>query len=305
MISVAPKRIVISGASGLIGRALVPFLRAQGHTVLRLVRRAVEGAEEIYWNPVRGELEVTAFEGVDAVIHLAGENVAAGRWTRARKVAIRESRVGSTHLLVETMRRMSRPPAIFISASATGYYGYDGEGDSPTTERSPMGKGFLAEVCAAWEAEARRAESSQTRVIVLRFGLVLAAEGGALRKMLPVFRLGLGGHLGSGRQGMSWIARDDVIGALQYLLAHPECTGVFNATAPKPVSNKEFTATLGQVLRRPAALPVPGVVLHAFFGEMAREALLGGVRAMPERLLAAGYAFQHETLEAALRRELG
>lgn len=298
------RRIVVSGASGLVGRALVPLLEASGNEVVRLVRRPVHGEREIFWDPAAGLLEPAALAGTTAVIHLAGENVAAGRWTAVRKAAIRESRVAGTRLLVETFRRMERPPEIFISASATGFYGRS-EDDEPAGERSPQGTGFLAEVCGAWEEEARAAEALGSRVAILRFGVVLAAEGGALGRMLPVFRLGLGGRLGSGQQGMSWITREDAARAVRHVLITRHATGVFNVTAPAPVTNAEFAQTLGRVLGRPAILPVPGVALRVLFGDMADEALLSGAQAVPERLRAVGFVFRQPKLEPALRQLLG
>lgn len=298
------RRIVVSGASGLIGRAVVPLLEASGNEVVRLVRRPVRGEGEIFWDPAAGVLAPAALAGTTAVIHLAGENVAAGRWTAARKAAIRASRVAGTRLLVETFRRMERPPEVLISASATGFYGRSAD-DEPVGEHSPQGGGFLAEVCGAWENEARAAEALGLRVAILRFGIVLAAEGGALGRMLPVFRLGLGGRLGTGQQGMSWIAREDAVRAVRHVLITRHATGNFNVTAPAPVTNAEFVATLARVLRRPAALPVPGAVLRLLWGEMAEEALLSGVQAVPERLRAVGFVFRQPKLEPALRQLLG
>lgn len=299
-----PRRIVVSGASGLVGRALVPFLAAQGNDVIRLVRRPVRDEREIFWDPAAGVLDPRALAGATAVIHLAGENVAAGRWTPSRKAAIRDSRLLGTRLLVETLRRLDQPPQVLISASATGFYGAGVE-DEPAGERSPQGHGFLAEVCADWEREARVAETLGVRVVILRLGIVLTSEGGALRRMLPVFRLGLGGRLGSGQQGMSWITLEDTLRVVRHVLITRHAAGVFNVTAPKPVTNAEFAAALGRVLRRPAVLPVPAGVLRLAVGEMANEALLTGVQAVPERLREVGFLFRHPVLEPALRQLLG
>ncbi|MBP6508692.1 MAG: TIGR01777 family oxidoreductase [Opitutaceae bacterium] len=299
------RRVLVSGASGLVARALIPFLESQGHEVLRLVRRRPQCAAEIFWQPEAGELDVVSAGRVDAVIHLAGENVAGGRWTLARKAAIMGSRVEGTRTLVEALQRLERRPEVFISASATGYYGFESEPPERMTEESPRGRGFLAEVCAAWESEAHRAAVSATRVAIMRFGVVLTPAGGALGKLLPLFRLGLGGALGSGSQGMSWISADDGVRAIYHVLMTRSCVGAFNVVAPMPVTNREFTAVLAKVLRRPAALAVPGGFMRLVLGGMAQEALLGGVQAVPVRLLAAGYHFQHEMLEPALRHELG
>lgn len=298
------RRIIISGASGLIGGALGPWLETQGYDVVRLVRRPVRSEREIFWDPVAGLLDPQALTGVTAVIHLAGENVAAGRWTPARKAAILGSRVAGTRLLMEAMRRAEPRPQVLISASATGFYGNVSD-DEVVGECWPQGGGFLAEVCGAWESEARAAETLGLRVAILRLGIVLTPAGGMLGRVLPVFRLGLGGRLGSGQQGMSWIALEDALRAVRHVLITRHASGVFNVTAPKPVTNAEFTQTLGRVLRRPAFLPVPGAALRLIFGDMADEALLGGVQAVPERLREVGFLFRQPVLEPALRQLLG
>lgn len=294
--------IVIAGASGAIGSALVPELRGVGHTVQRLVRRTEQSPDEIAWDPEAGEIDVGRLEGVDALINLSGENVGAGRWTAARRERILRSRVDATRTLVVALAKLKRKPAVFLSASAVGFYG--DRGDEVLTETSRIGQGFLPEVCLAWETHAEGAVRSGVRTVLMRFGVVLMRRGGALAKMLPLFRLGLGGRLGSGQQWMSWIGIDDLIGAVQQALRDTRCTGAINFVAPGAVTNVEFTQTLGRVLRRPAVLPGPAWVLRAVFGRMADEALLASARAAPKRLGEVGYNFRHPTVESALRAVL-
>lgn len=294
--------ILISGASGLIGSALVKSLSEAGHAVRRLVRREA-GPAEVRWDPAAGRLDAADLEGLDAVLHLAGENIAAGRWTRRRKARIRESRAVGTRLLSRTLAGLADPPGVFISASAVGFYGDRGEGQ--LDERSPPGSGFLAEVCRQWEAATEPAAGAGIRAVQLRTGMVLAAHGGALAKMLPIFRLGLGGRLGSGRQYVSWITLDDVAGAVGRVLLDETLRGPVNLVAPQPVTNRRFTAALGRVLKRPTWLPAPALALRIVLGQMAEELLLAGARVMPKRLLDAGYQFLHPELEAALRHVLG
>ncbi|MCS6924294.1 MAG: TIGR01777 family oxidoreductase [Candidatus Binatia bacterium] len=297
-------RIVVTGASGLIGSALVPFLTTGGHQVTRLVRSQPRpGAAEVQWDPLAGRLEATALEGVDAVVHLAGENVAAGRWTAARKAAIRDSRVRGTQVLCDALARLSRPPRVVVSASAIGYYG--DRGDELLREDSAPGAGFLAEVCRAWEAATQPAVQKGIRVVLLRFGVVLSPAGGALAKMLLPFKIGLGGVVGSGKQYMSWIGIDDAVGAIHHVLHTEALQGPVNVVAPHPVTNAEFTATLARVLRRPALVPLPAVAARLVFGEMADALLLASARVEPTRLLATAYSFRHATLEDALRHVLG
>lgn len=298
-----PLRIVISGASGLVGRALIPFLTTQGHSVLRLVRRTPAGHDEIFWDPEHGRLDLSTAGAIDAVIHLAGENIAAGRWTSARKAAILRSRVAGTRALVTALRRLERAPRVLVSASAVGFYG--DRGDELLPETAAAGSGFLAEVCRAWEAELSPAAAAGIRTAALRFGTVLTPAGGALARMLPVFRLGVAGRLGSGRQWMSWIAIDDLVGVIGHALANRRCEGPINAVAPTPVTNRDFTATLAMILQRPMGLPVPAAGLRLAFGELADAALLASVRAMPARLETAGYRFRLPTLDSALRHLLG
>jgi uncharacterized protein (TIGR01777 family) len=294
--------ILVTGASGLIGSALVTFLTLTGHGVTRLVRSPPKpGERAAYWDPMAGTIEASAFDGVDVVVHLAGENIAA-RWTADKKVKIRDSRVRGTRVLCEALARLSTPPKALVSASAIGYYGDRGE--AILTEDSAPGTGFLPEVCRAWEAETAPAGQQGIRVVQLRLGIVLSAAGGALAKMLPPFRLGLGGVLGTGRQYMSWIAIDDVIRTIQHAIVTDALQGPVNAVAPQVVTNREFTKTLGQVLGRPTLFPMPAFAARLMFGEMADALLLASARVQPVKLQAAGYSFRYPELEAALRHVL-
>jgi uncharacterized protein (TIGR01777 family) len=298
-----PLRVAITGASGLIGESLGAFLSAGGHAVARLVRRVARGPDEIAWDPAAGKIDAARLAGVDAVVHLAGESVAAGRWTAARKRRILESRVGSTRLLAETLARLEQGPRVLVSASAIGYYG--DRGDRRLTEESEPGRGFLAEVCQAWEAAAEPARRAGIRVVHPRIGLVLSGRGGALARMLLPFRLGLGGVVGSGRQVASWIALDDVVGAIHHLLFADGVAGPVNLAAPVAVPHRELVRTLGRVLRRPTRLPLPAAAVRVLLGEMGQALLLDGARVEPARLLAGGFRFLHPDLEGALRSELG
>jgi uncharacterized protein (TIGR01777 family) len=296
-----PLHVAITGASGLIGQALQAFLTTGGHRVTRLVRRA-PAPGEVRWHP-DGPGDLSPLGVVDAVVHLAGESIAGGRWSTTRKEAIRSSRADGTANLVAALARLPRPPRVLVAASAVGIYG--DRGDEPLTETAPTGSGFLADVGREWEAASAAALAAGTRVVHTRFGIVLSPAGGALARMLPPFRLGVGGRLGSGRQWMSWVALDDVIGAIHHAILTEAMRGPVNVTGPAPVSNAEFTATLARVLRRPAIVPVPGVALRIAFGELADEALLAGQRVLPAALLAAGYRFRHPALGSALRHLLG
>jgi len=294
-------KVAVTGASGLIGSALVPFLRTAGHEVLSLVRRAPVAADEVGWDPARGEIDRLALEGIDGVVHLSGENVAAGRWTAARKARLRESRVGPTRLLAETLASLARRPRVLVSASAVGLYGDRGE--EWVTESSPPADDFLGRLSVAWEAATGPAARAGIRVVNLRTGIVLTPAGGALGKMLLPFRLGLGGVLGSGRQYVSWVAMDDEVGAIRHVLEREDVAGPVNAVAPRPVTNAELTKTLGRVLSRPTLVPAPAFALRLALGEMA-EALLASTRVRPERLVATGYRFLFPELEPALRHVL-
>jgi len=299
------KCVLVSGASGLVGRSLVALLLTQGHTVRTLVRRAALTAGEFTWNPEGGELDPAALLGVDAVVHLAGENVAGGRWTSARKAAILSSRVEGTRTLAAGIAAMKIGvrPGVFVSAAAVGFYGERGE--KRLDEAAGLGAGFLAKVCAAWEGELAVVEKLGVRTVALRTGVVLTPAGGALAKMLPTMLAGVGGQLGSGRQWMSWITPDDLCAL--YLRAVTDATwcGAFNAVAPEPVTNAELTTALARVLRRPAFFAVPAAALKLIFGEMAQETLLASTRAVPARAAAASFVWRHVNLESALRHVLG
>jgi uncharacterized protein len=296
-------KILIAGASGLVGSALVPALRREGHEVVTLVRRPVRREDEIAWDPTTGELAPTALARTDAIVNLAGENIAAGRWTTARKEALRGSRLDSTRTLVGAMARADSRLRVLINASAVGFYG--DRGDEVLNEDAPAGRGFLPELCAEWETAAQVAEASGARVVRLRLGVVLAREGGALARLLPVFRLGLGGRLGDGRAWMSWIELDDLVRVISAALTDPSLDGAINAVAPGPVTNGEFTAALGRLLHRPAILPVPRRLLELVYGEMAGATLFASARVMPGRLLTSGFAFRQPDIAAALRHVMG
>lgn len=293
-------RVAITGASGLLGRALTPHLLARGYDVVPVSRRAMPNG--IRWDPASGQLEATAFEGLYGVIHLAGENIAEGRWSAARKRALRESRIGPTRLLAETLAGLASPPSVLISASAVGIYG--DQGDQLLTEESPAAADFLGKLGSEWESAADAARAAGIRVVHPRLGIVLSQEGGALAKMLPSARLGLGGPLGDGRQWMSWIAIDDVLEIFTRMLTDDALIGAINVVAPEPVLNAEFAATLGRVLGRPAVLPVPAIALRLLFGEMADAALLASTRVLPTRLSVSGYTYSHPTLAPALHHLL-
>ena len=294
-------RIAMTGASGLIGASLTSLLRAAGHAVIPLVRRAPRHGE-IGWDPAAGRIDSAALEGLDAVVHLAGESIGDRRWTAARKRRILESRTQGTGLLAGALAQLGRRPAILISASAIGYYG--DRGDERLDERSAPGEGFLPLVTRAWEAATAPAEAAGIRVVRTRFGIVLSAEGGALARMLPPFRAGLGGRLGSGDQYMSPVSLDDLVAAVHHCIQDARLRGPVNVTCPEPVTNQAFTRTLAAVLHRPAILPVPRVALRLALGEMVDELLFASARVEPAALLASGYRFRHPTVESALRHVL-
>lgn len=295
---VAPMRVAITGSSGFVGAALVTSLRADGHEVIRLQRGSGGGAGTARWDPASGEVDGAALGRVDAVVHLAGENVAGGRWTAARKGAIAASRGPATLALCRSLASLPQPPAVLVSASATGIYGDRGE--EQLDETSPAGSGFLADVARAWEAGAEPLRARGTRVVNLRIGMVLDPSGGALQRMLLPFRLGLGGRLGHGRQWVSWITRDDLVAAIRFALQRSDLSGPVAAVSPNPVTNREFTAALGRALRRPTILPAPAFALRLVFGEMATALLLSSQRVQPRRLLATGFVFAQPTLDQAL-----
>ncbi|MCS7007422.1 MAG: TIGR01777 family oxidoreductase [Thermoleophilia bacterium] len=292
-------KVAVSGSSGLIGQALVPALRERGYEVVRLVRRERAAGDEVPWDPAAGVLDPDAVADVDAFVNLSGATIAA-RWTERRKREIRDSRVGPTALLAQTVAALERRPAL-VSAGGVGIYG--DRGDEILTEESELGSGFLAEVGKAWEAAADPAREAGARVVTFRQGIVLSRRGGALAKMLTPFRLGLGGRVGSGKQWWSWVALDDVVSAYAFALER-ELEGAYNLVSPSPATSARFTRTLGRVLRRPTALPLPAVAVRMLLGEMGEATLLEGQRALPARLLDAGFAFSYPELEAALRRAL-
>jgi uncharacterized protein (TIGR01777 family) len=294
-------KIVVSGSTGLVGSALTPALTAKGHTVVPLVRRRpASGEKAIAWDPERGTIDRAGLEGegADVVIHLAGENVF-GRWSPAKKQRIRDSRVNGTRLVCDALGGLNRPPATLLAASAIGYYGDRGEEE--VTEQSAPGEDFLAHVARDWEAATTPATRAGIRVVNLRFGVVLTPAAGALAKMLPAFRLGLGGPVGSGNQYLSWITLDDVLNAIIHVLDTSALVGPVNITAPAPVTSREFAKTLGRVLGRPAVLAVPAFALRMAFGAEGAEMLQSGQRVMPARLLASGLRFQFTAIEPALR----
>jgi hypothetical protein len=296
--------VAVTGSSGLIGSALVASLERDGHTVSRVVRnddRAAAGT--IRWDPPAGTVDAAAFDGVDAVVHLAGAGIGDARWTDERKRLVLESRTRGTALLSETVASLERRPTVLVSGSAVGYYG--DRGDEVLTEDSAPGDLFLSEVCRRWEAATGAAEAAGVRVAHVRTGLVAARRGGFLGKLLPLFRLGLGGRMGRGDQWWSWITIDDEVGAIRHLIDH-DVSGPVNLTAPQPVTNREFTSTLARVLRRPALVPVPSFGPKALLGaELAHELLFAGQRVEPRVLLDSGYRFRDPELEPALRRLLG
>lgn len=301
--SQAPISIAITGATGLIGSALVERLRAHGHTVRRLVRSPRDAREgDVVWDAERSELATPALRGVDAVVNLAGAPIAK-RWTAERRRDIRNSRVAGTQSLARAIAAMEPRPRVLLNASAVGYYG--SRGDEVLSESSAPGSGFLAGVTVEWERATAAAAEAGVRVVLLRTGVVLSAEGGALAKMLPPFRLGMGGPLGSGEQWMSWIALEDHLHAMEHALFVDSVSGPVNLVSPNPVRNLHFATTLGRVLTRPAVIPVPAMALELLYGEMARETILASQRALPAALSASGFDFQYPTLEGALRATLG
>jgi uncharacterized protein (TIGR01777 family) len=296
-------RILVSGASGLVGRALCARLPAAGHAVVRLVRRAATRPDEVAWDPVAGTLDPAALAGFDAVVHLAGAGIADRRWTPARRRELVDSRVRSTTLLANALAAAPSPPRVLLSASASGWYG--DRGDEPLAETSGPGTGFLAGLARAWEGAAAPAAAAGIRVAHPRTGVVLAPHGGALAKLLPLFRLGLGGPLGSGAQWWSWITLDDLLASFVHAIGHADVRGPFNAATPSPLTNAGFTRALGRALRRPAWLPAPAFALRLALGrDLADEALLSSQRLVPALLERTGFRFGDPELEPALRRLL-
>ncbi|BCS98826.1 hypothetical protein DSLASN_44580 [Desulfoluna limicola] len=295
----APKTIAISGASGVIGSALVPWLKSQGHRVLLLVRRQAAGEAEIAWNPARGTIEKEKLQGCDVLIHLAGENIGDARWTPEKRERIIRSRVDGTTLLAKAASELEDGPKLFLSASAVGYYG-NRHGEA-VVESDPYGKAFISEVCRRWEEAAQAHWTCPGgRLVTLRIGVVLTPSGGALARLLPVFKAGFGGTIGSGDQFMSWISMEDVLGAMAHIMRTPAICGPVNLTAPTPVTNREFTRTLASGVKRWAFTSLPSVAVTCAFGNMGREVLLEGVKALPDVLQKTGYQFYHPTLAEAL-----
>jgi uncharacterized protein (TIGR01777 family) len=300
-------KILVSGASGLVGAALMPQLESAGHSVFRLVRSASKshGLSErnVSWDSATGELDLQAAEGAGAVIHLAGASIADGRWTAVRKTLLRSSRVDATQQLLRGMARLRQPPRTFICASAIGYYG--NRGDEVLTESSAPGGDFLAVLCQEWETAARGAEQLGMRTVNLRFGIILSKAGGALPRIMMPFRLGMGGKLGSARQWMSWVAWQDVTSLILFALEHEEIHGAVNVVAPAPVRNWEFAETLGRVMHRPSIFPAPAFAIRLALGEMADALLLSSQRVVPERATQAGYSYRYPALDEALRAVVG
>jgi uncharacterized protein (TIGR01777 family) len=295
--------VLVTGSSGLVGSALVTQLESDGHTVTRLVRsKRGAGEGQVLWDPEAGTIDAAELEGLDAVVHLAGESIAGGRWTAARKARILESRVKGTRLLAEALAGLRERPKVLVSASAVGYYGDRGE--EALREENASGSGFLAGVCRQWEAAAAPAAQGGIRVVHPRFAMILSTAGGALQRLLLPFRLGLGGRLGSGQQFVSWVALDDAVGAICHALTHDDLQGPVNTASPTPLRNHEFTRTLGRVLRRPTVFPLPAFAARLAFGQMADELLLASQRVEPAKLLASGYHFGFPDLESALRHLL-
>jgi uncharacterized protein len=296
-------KILISGASGLVGNALVRTLRADGHSVARLVRPgSAASAGDIPWDPMAATIDVSAMEGVEAVVHLSGASIAQGRWTPARQAILRSSRIDTTRVLVDALASLRQKPRVFVCASAIGYYG--NRGDETLTESSAIGTDFIALLVRDWEAEATRAEADGIRTVLLRFGVILSGEGGALPQMLLPFKFGLGGRLGSGGQWMSWIALEDAVEIVRSAIEDDRLAGPLNVVAPNPLRNADFTRITAAVLHRPAIFAAPAFALRLALGEMADALLLVSQRVIPERLLAAGYSFQFAEFESALRTVL-
>jgi uncharacterized protein (TIGR01777 family) len=296
-------KILITGSTGLVGSRLARSLKSKGHEIVRLVRSTPkDSATEVYWNPEQGTLNATELEGLDAVVHLAGESIAEGRWSDEKKTKIRQSRIKGTTLLSESLAKLKQKPEVLVSASAVGFYG--SRGDENLDEQSASGSDFLAEVCREWELATQPAAQAGIRVVHLRFGVILSRDGGALPKMLFPFRMGVGGKLGSGQQYMSWIAIDDAVGAIEHALTNNTLRGPVNVVAPSAVTNHDFTKTLGHVLSRPTIFPVPAFAARLVFGEMADATLLSSQRVEPARLKASGYTFKYPELEGALKHVL-
>ncbi|MER5873551.1 TIGR01777 family oxidoreductase [Streptomyces sp. NPDC002044] len=294
-------RIAVTGSTGLIGKALVQSLRADGHEVVRFVRRAPAAADEARWDPARGEVDPAGLAGCSAVVHLAGAGVGEHRWTDAYKREIRDSRVLGTAAIARATAALDEPPAVLVSGSAIGYYG--DTGDRAVDEEAPAGRGFLPSVCVEWEAAAEPAAAAGIRTVHARTGLVVARDGGAWGRLFPIFRAGVGGRLGTGRQYWSYLSLRDEVAALRHIIDTPALSGPVNLTAPEPVTNRQVTEAMGRVLRRPAVLPVPAVALRVALGEFAED-VLGSQRVRPARLLESGFVFRDPGIEQAIRAAL-
>ena len=295
-------KIAIAGSSGLVGSALIPILQSDGNQITRLVRSSPKPGE-IEWHPNQDEVNPQRLEGFETIINLAGENIAGGRWTDEQKRKIRVSRINGTHLLSESIAKMTSKPGAFICASATGIYG--DRDDETLDEQSETGGGFLAGVCREWEQATEPASKAGVRVVNLRMGPILARDGGMLSKLLTPFKMGMGGKVGSGKQYISWVALDDAVNAIKLAIDDKSIQGPINIVSPNPVTNEEFTKTLGHVLNRPTALAMPAFAARLAFGEMADEMLLASQKVMPKRLTAAGFQFQYPQLESAMRKYVG
>jgi uncharacterized protein len=292
--------VAVTGSHGFVGSALVPALTREGHRPVRIVRGRAAGNDELGWDPETGAIDAEGLEGIGGVVHLAGAGIGDKRWTDARKRLILESRTKGTSLLTRTLTGLERRPSVLVSASSIGYYG--NRGDEPLDEQSPPGNDFVAGVCVQWEAATEPAAAAGIRVASTRSGVILGRKGGMLSRMLLPFRLGLGGRIASGRQYMSWVSIDDEVGAILHALANTSLAGPVNVTGPAPVTSAEFTQTLGRVVRRPTVIPTPLLPLRARYGgELVQHLLVEGQRVFPKRLEETGYAFEHPTLEDALR----
>lgn len=300
-------KIVISGASGLIGTALTDSLKKDGHTVIPLTRSKSNSEQSIHWNIESGEIESEKLENTDVIIHLAGENISGdnpiqGRWTEERKEKILNSRVKGTSLLADTITKLNNPPKVFISASAIGYYG--DRNAELLNEKSSKGTGFLSDVCEKWENSANKAEEKCVRVVHPRFGVVLSKNGGALKAMLLPYQMGIGGIIGNGEQFMSWVDISDVVGSIKHIIDKNEISGIVNIVSPSPVTNHDYTKALGDVLNRPTIFPIPALVVNLLFGEMGNELLLGSQKVSPDVLLNTGYKFNYPRISESLNHVL-
>jgi uncharacterized protein len=300
-----PMNILVSGSHGLIASALIPFLSTGGHRVFRLVRTPPGPGDTdcVYCDAVNNVIDINHIKNIDAVIHLAGESISSGRWSARKKQRIMESRTESTALLAKTLAGLENPPKVFACASAIGYYG--NQGDKLLLESDAAGDDFISMVCEKWEASSAPAAAVGIRTVLLRIGIVLTPSGGALQKMLPAFKMGLGGKMGTGDQFMSWIGIDDVVGSILHLVANPDLKGPVNIVAPQPLPNRDFAKTLARVIARPSLINIPSPVIKMVFGQMGKETALSSTRVMPEKLSASGYTFRHSNLDSALSHVLG